>query len=240
MLPQCSHITTKRGMYYYRRRLPVSAGGEICLSLRTKQYRIAYQLTMLLGPLFNRIVRVPMSDPRKLHDTINKYMREEIDRYYIRWKNTPAFSPAFGTIENSYEDAVAADVDELKLLKWGILDDLKNRDLRHSEGRIVEMLEDNTLSREERKDAARELLKAEMVILDTVIDLVQSGDLRYPERLCEPTKPTVTEPKTTPELTNSLSGSSQLLSDRLPIYLERMFTEEGWTGQTLSQNSMTE
>ena len=43
-LPQCSRITRKRGVYYFRRRLPRSHGGEIALSLRTRHYRKAEYL----------------------------------------------------------------------------------------------------------------------------------------------------------------------------------------------------
>jgi hypothetical protein len=34
MLPQCSHIASKRGVFYYRRRLPLPYLGEIAVSLR--------------------------------------------------------------------------------------------------------------------------------------------------------------------------------------------------------------
>jgi hypothetical protein len=39
MSPQITHITRKRGVYYYRRRLPQHLGGEVSLSLRTKSFR---------------------------------------------------------------------------------------------------------------------------------------------------------------------------------------------------------
>ena len=41
MLPQCSHITKKRGVYYYRRRIPKCPNREVALSLRTRMFRVA-------------------------------------------------------------------------------------------------------------------------------------------------------------------------------------------------------
>jgi len=48
MLPQCSHITRKRGVYYYRRRLPGDAKREIAVSLRTRMFREAQWLAAKL------------------------------------------------------------------------------------------------------------------------------------------------------------------------------------------------
>ena len=41
MVPQCSHITRKRGIYTYRRRLPRPLQGEVALSLGTDKFRVA-------------------------------------------------------------------------------------------------------------------------------------------------------------------------------------------------------
>jgi uncharacterized protein DUF6538 len=56
MLPQCSHITRKRGIYYYRRRLPKPAAGEIAVSLRTRCFREAEWLSQHLDCAFERVL----------------------------------------------------------------------------------------------------------------------------------------------------------------------------------------
>ena len=56
MLPQCSHITLKRGVYYYRRRLPRPLTSEITLSLRTRCYLEAQWRARLLDEEFRRTI----------------------------------------------------------------------------------------------------------------------------------------------------------------------------------------
>ena len=66
-LPQCSHIslrsgrvevahlTRKRGIYYWRRRLPVRLCGEVSLSLGTRRFRVAEHLAAMLDARFLRL-----------------------------------------------------------------------------------------------------------------------------------------------------------------------------------------
>ena len=57
MLPQCSRITRKRGVYYYRRRLPKPSSGEIAVSLRTKVFPEAEWLSQRLDSAFERVLQ---------------------------------------------------------------------------------------------------------------------------------------------------------------------------------------
>ncbi|WP_375143950.1 DUF6538 domain-containing protein [Bradyrhizobium sp. Ash2021] len=59
MLPQCSHITKKRGVYYYRRRVPKSPGREVVLSLRTRVFRVAECLATGLDQEFGMRASLP-------------------------------------------------------------------------------------------------------------------------------------------------------------------------------------
>ena len=81
MLPQCSHITRKRGVFYYRRRLPKPLTGELALSLRTRAFREAEWLARVLDAAFPRMLR-RMNDAKNLAD-INRiareYLRDELD-----------------------------------------------------------------------------------------------------------------------------------------------------------------
>src|SRR5689334_17026010 len=56
MLPQCSHITRKRRVYYYRRRLPKPFTGEVAISLRTKVFLEADWLSQRLDVAFNQVL----------------------------------------------------------------------------------------------------------------------------------------------------------------------------------------
>jgi hypothetical protein len=79
MLPQCSHITRKRGVYYYRRRLPRHPTREVTLSLRTRCFREAQWLAAAL----DREFRIVMSSAKKYEkpEDIQRIARE-----YLRSK----------------------------------------------------------------------------------------------------------------------------------------------------------
>jgi len=64
MLPQCSHITKKRGVYYYRRRVPKSPGREVALSLRTRVFRVAECLATELDEEFERLTEDVTTDDK--------------------------------------------------------------------------------------------------------------------------------------------------------------------------------
>jgi hypothetical protein len=79
MLPQCSHITRKRGVYYYRRRLPGFAKGEVAVSLRTRSFREAQWFAARLDHEFGRII-ASVNKNKKTSDI------QRIARDYLRSK----------------------------------------------------------------------------------------------------------------------------------------------------------
>src|SRR5687768_3276604 len=78
MLPQRSHITRKRGVYYYRRRLPAPSSGEVAVSLGTRHYREAEHRAGLLHAAFVDATR-SMTSPSRIADILRTYLREALD-----------------------------------------------------------------------------------------------------------------------------------------------------------------
>ena len=79
MFPHCSHITRKRGIYHFRRRLPAPYLGEKTLSLRTKSYREAEHLAKVLD-FDHDIISGLLSDAReRLTRRETHHVAEEVD-----------------------------------------------------------------------------------------------------------------------------------------------------------------
>ena len=81
MLPQCSHITRKRGVYYYRRRLPGATKSEIALSLKTRMFREAQWLAARLDQEFREVIaKVSKSDSAAdIQRIAREYLRSKLD-----------------------------------------------------------------------------------------------------------------------------------------------------------------
>lgn len=56
VLPHCSHISRKRGVYYYRRRLGCGLSGEVTVSLRTSTFREAEWLARQLDHEYRGLI----------------------------------------------------------------------------------------------------------------------------------------------------------------------------------------
>ena len=78
MLPQCSHITKKRGVYYYRRRVPKSPGREVSLSLRTRVFRVAECLATGLDEEFGRLTEDVTTDKTDLTPILRDYLKRKL------------------------------------------------------------------------------------------------------------------------------------------------------------------
>jgi hypothetical protein len=84
MLPQCSHITRKRGVYYYRRRLPGTPKRELALSLHTRHFREAQWVAAILDREYSRVIGlyqfIYTGDGRARHrDGYRAYVEEQDD-----------------------------------------------------------------------------------------------------------------------------------------------------------------
>jgi hypothetical protein len=76
MLPQCSHNTKKRGVYYYRRLIPKCPNREVALSLRTRIFRVAECLATELDQEFRRLTKdVTTGDKIDLTAILRKHLK---------------------------------------------------------------------------------------------------------------------------------------------------------------------
>src|SRR3979409_673899 len=79
MLPQRSHITKKRGVYYYRRRIPKIPDSEVALSLQTRMFRVAEYLATGLDQEFRRLTEdVTTDDKSDLAPILRTYLKRRL------------------------------------------------------------------------------------------------------------------------------------------------------------------
>jgi len=70
-------MTRKRGVYFFRRRLPRPFLGEFAMSLGTRHFRIAQYLAESLTAAFEELVAQSMTSPN-LQIILSEYLREHL------------------------------------------------------------------------------------------------------------------------------------------------------------------
>ena len=229
MLPQCSHITRKRGVYYYRRRLPFRLSGELTLSLRTSVYREAEWLAQQLDQEFRRTVE-------RVNETYKKTDIPRILRLYLKQRldhdmaqraaasRKPAF-PVVGTPRGAAVEDLAWVETELRTAKH----ELAERLYDHQRPLIDEVMEAHDVPPEHRDAIAHGILRANVELWEAIRRRTLGEFTPIGE--ATPVQHATTEPKSQP--------TGPLFSTVLPGFLDFAGKDKGWRGQTLAQNKAT-
>lgn len=228
MLPHCSHITTKRGWYYYRRRLPRPYCGEIALALRTVNYREAQHLATVLDQAFARSIRSKTS-MTNLQNVLRDYLRQALEDDLDQHHRTPAGRPVYTVLRDKYEDPIDADANCIDYLLSETREALARRDIRSIAGKVDRLMEHYGLPLEMRVPFALGVLQADIQALEKAQERVLRG----------PTEPITLDAPSTPVGSTTDDAAGLTLSELLPDFLDLMVKDDGWRGQTLAQNKTT-
>jgi len=227
MLPQCSHITKKRGVYYYRRRIPKSPT-EVVLSLRTRVFRVAECLANGLDHEFRRLIQsVTTDDKTDLAAIVRGYLRRRLD-FDMRQRVETPHAPMFGVPEPGKSHA-SVDLEWIDIELETARGELAARAYNHQRPLIDDLMEDHKVPEQYRNALAHGILQANVELWETVrqrtlgvFPSVAEAPLRAATSAAAvevPTGPTLTEV--------------------LPRFLDYAQKDKGWRGQTLAQNKAT-
>lgn len=246
MLPQCSHngshlggvhqprlarswghhLTRKRGVYYYRRRLPGRLAGEVTLSLRTKLYREAEHRAERVDRVFVKAAS-DMASLQEIQQIVQSYIQELLATDLVYYHNRPGSEPIYN-IEPKLQPTTAAKADELflsDLLAEAKLN-LVERKLEAEAEDTQRLMNENGLVEADRGALAHSLLRARVEVLEAFLKRVTGNFEPLAQAVAQPvpTKPKPVGP---------------LFSEALPAFIELMVSSKEWRGQTLAQNEAT-
>lgn len=242
-LPQCSHITRKRGVYYFRRRLPHPLRGEVALSLRTRQYREAEYLSEALTNRWNQVIGEAMLDQARL----SEILRRELDRLLSEGREriiaTPYGKPAFvGGFSGSEREALQADLDAMDCDIKQMSSDLARRDLRGPESVIRKVMAENGVPAEDFQRFGLAWFRVYIEALKKRRSWLENGPFDLDDiTSTSPPSPMVTTlvAQSTSPASASVEPSAPNLSMVLPGFVDLMVSTGEWTGQTEKQNTAT-
>lgn len=112
MVPQRSHISLKRGLFYYRRRTP-KTDSEITVSLRTHDFREVQYLGELLDRTFLWLIESLQHMP-DLQAILRHELGAAIEKDRARHANTPTGKPVYAYWADDGDDAVGADLEAIE------------------------------------------------------------------------------------------------------------------------------
>jgi hypothetical protein len=166
MIPQCSHITRKRGIYTYRRRLPRPHRGEVALSLGTTKFRPAEALASILDEAFVAFFETCEMSGFDVQAVLRTYLRDKIERLRRKHFETPYGEPVHVRQIDGHPNAIAADFaaldHQIKQMKM----DIRRRDIRSVDTIADRLAGDAAVSQLERTELALGVLQAEIQLLE--------------------------------------------------------------------------
>lgn len=234
MLPQCSHIAKKRGVYYYRRRLPQPSTRELTLSLRTRSFRKAEWLAARLDAAFHEVIElVKYEKPSDIPRIARNYLRRKLD-FDLEMRTD---SPHIGVYSRSGDQGRVVEDD----LEWiegelaGARTELLERLYRHQRPLIDELAKDHSVPQDQWNALAHAILVANVRFWETVIERTRGNLTTIPPELEDNRAIAANGPA--PATTQIVAGP--VLSEVLPGFLKFMADQDVWRGQTLAQNTAT-
>ena len=102
-------MTRKRGVYYFRRRLPHPHFGEVTLSLGTRRYREAEYLAAAVASQFNNVTAKKMNS-EDLKPILREYLKGLLARDRDRLLKTPYHRAALA--EEPWDGLYGAEADQ--------------------------------------------------------------------------------------------------------------------------------
>jgi integrase len=232
MLPLRSHLTLKRGIFYYRRKLPLPHIGEVAVSLRTSHYREAQHLARVADLAFRSFFRsvLSMADVQAI---LRQHLVDALEEDRARHLSTPHGRPVYvqGGQLDDHDCPVDADLELIGALLSDAREALATRNVKRVAHLVQTYMALHDLGESQRHALAMGLLKADVQALETserrLVDGVVDEIQLFPASSSSGERGTVAP------------ASGPLLSEVLPRFMGLMSTEGGWRAQTLMQNKKT-
>lgn len=242
-LPQCSHIglrsgrveahlTRKRGIYYWRRRLPARLGGEVSLSLGTRGFRVAEYLAAMLDGEFFRVVAT-VTDLSQIRSILRAYLAECLEADSQQRLGAKPGKPVYGWGASPDDDPVDVDLDAVVDSLGDARRALAERDYRSVARTVGELIQRHGIPDEHRNALAQGILEVRVELFEEmerrVLGQVPQVFSSEPTSTSFPPLPTLPPPE----------SPSPLFSAALPSYIDFAVKDKGWRGQSHAQNEAT-
>lgn len=229
-LPQRSHksrgLTRKRGLYYYRRRVPGKRGEEVVVSLRTRDFRQAEHLAEILDAQFRRRMDT-VTAAVDLKRILRGYLQDclEVD-WEFRTIAKPGAVYARMAPDDLDTDPVDADYEEVSGWLSDARDALARREVRTVKDKVDHLMAEYRVPEEYRTALGMGILAANVELLERVQARVVGHDWADSAPAVDPS----------PALSEEVGVT---FSEFAKDYVEFAVKEHAWKRQTKAQSEKT-
>jgi integrase len=230
MLPHCSHITHKRGIYYFRRRMPQPCAFEICISLSTRDYREARWLAGELASVFDRTLAGLASMHPEIVAFLRSRLAEQLRSHRRALLRTP-FVPSDHRRDHTVRDRDAQQLDSLADMHANHMSTLQTRDVRPAMPAAKRFAAEFGLP-----DDPDSLAELSLGLVQLARQVNEQRQIWLKEGIIDQIGPEFQLP-VAPPAPPVAQSSGPLFSELLTGFVEYMGSTKSWTGQTLAQNS---
>jgi hypothetical protein len=210
----------------------------VAISLLTRNYREAEYRAICLDRAFAGVVWT-MQVRSKIAAILRQHLREEIARDEDRWLRTPAGQPAYAYWVENDEGPLQADIAATEGWLAEARTDAQGRYFTGYDEAVDAIIAEHALSDTDRTAVAFGLVQARIEMLQARLRRLRGNG---PDVLGA-ALPAVKEANISLKVPSPDAAEpvpkGPLLSEVLPSALDFLSKEEGWRGQTLSQNRTT-
>jgi integrase len=228
------HVARKRGVYYFRRKLPEPLSGEIAVSLSTRAYREAEYLAEALTELFNHSIHT-VSSPAELRTILRAYVDEQLAEDAEARLTAPPGRPLYtdSSRVDPHRTAQDADREVIGLVLSDATEALARRDFKSVAGIVDSLMQGHGIPEGQRTALAHGILEANVRALEEILRRVKGeAAVVFPDQPAPSGIPATTE--ATP-----IKPIGPLFSVELPKYVDHSVRNKEWRGQTKAQNEAT-
>ena len=165
--PICSHLSIKRGIYHYRRILPVG-NTELTISLRTSNYRDARYTASVLDRKYTRILQthVHMADLKAiLRDQLKQALQDDLDQH-LRTRPGRTVYARLSPPADDDREPWAIDLDVIDSVLDTTRDMLVTRDTRAVAALAADLVQRHNIPKEQHNALALGLLQVQVQMLE--------------------------------------------------------------------------
>lgn len=226
MHPQCSHITLKRGLFYYRRRLPAPSCSEVALALGTRSFYEARSQATLLDIAFRQFyLKCPIMADADLKPILRDYLRSALADDEAHFNSVTPGLPAYARSNDGDLHPSEADKELLLYFISETREAIALRQHRMAQPELDQLAQQHEITGDAKHALGRGILQAHIQVYEKALERSFGVLGNISTEHHSPSEPQMPQ-----------QPSGPLFSEAMGQFLTYITQQGKWSGNTTIQN----